>query len=372
MNITYVGPVFDSSGYAEACRNNIAALHKVGITLNVKPISFEANKTDMGELGTLCESLIGKNPQGKIQIIHCTPENYPNFISKDVYNIGYVAWETSRLPSGWAELINQLSEVWVPSDYNVEVFRNSGVTIPIRKIPHAFNTQKKVVGESLIQRTNDKEYVFYSIFQWLERKNPTGLLKAYLTEFKKEENVILVIKTFISNHSSQSEISRIKAAISDMKARLYLSSYPRILLLTDLLTADQVMSLHQGGDCFVHLARSEGFGIPIVEAQLVGKPVIASDYSGMKELVNWEARTGCPVKCIETPVHGMPWSIYSGDMVWAEPNLMDARKAMRYVFTHQDEARLIGGIGKKVAEDSFSWTTIGNIMKKRLEEINGR
>ena len=372
MNISYVGPVFDSSGYAEACRNNIAALHKVGITLNVKPISFEANKTNMGELGTLCQSLIGKNPQGKIPIIHCTPENYTNFISKDMYNIGYAAWETSKLPSVWPSLINQLSEVWVPSDYNVEVFRNSGITIPIRKIPHAFNIEKKIVGDSLIQRNNDQEYVFYSIFQWLERKNPIGLLKAYLTEFKKEENVVLVIKTFITDHGNQSEVARIKVAINDLKTRLYLPSYPRILLLTDLLTSDQVMRLHQDSDCFVHLARSEGFGIPVVEAQLAGKPVIATNYSGMKELINWKARTGCPIEYIETPVHGMPWNIYSGDMVWAEPDLMDARRAMRYVFTHQDEARVIGGIGKKVAEDSFSWATIGNIMKKRLEEINGR
>lgn len=372
MNITYVGPCLDSSGYAEACRNNIAALHKVGITLNVKPISFEANKTNMGELGALCQSLIGKNPQGKIQIIHCTPENYPNFITKDMYNIGYAAWETSKLPPAWPNLINKLDEVWVPSDYNVEVFKNSGITIPIRKIPHAFELNKKATGESLIQRSNDKEFVFYSIFQWLERKNPIGLLKAYLTEFKKEENVALVIKTFISDHGSSSEVTRIKAAINDIKLRLYLPSYPKILLVTDLLTSDQMLRLHQDSDCFIHLARSEGFGIPIVEAQLAGKPVIATDYSGMKELINWEARTGCPVGCIETPVHGMPWSIYSGDMVWSEPDLMAARKAMRYVFTHQDEARLMGSIGQKVAEDSFSWTTVGNIMKKRLEELNGR
>lgn len=368
MDIRYVAPCFDSSGYSEAARNNIVALTRAGINVLPSPISFEKYYANLGEKGALISDLIEKNKllYPKIQIIHCTPENYSQYIQKSVYNIGYAAWETSKLPTHWAKHINLLNEIWVPSTYNVKVFRDSGVTIPITLIPHTFTEEANTVAP-VIRKINN-EYIFYSIFQWLERKNPIGLLKAYLTEFTAADNVVLILKTFQFSHNNSIEVERIKETIKGIKDKLYLPSYPRVLLITDLLTSSQMKGLHQSGDCYVHLHRSEGFGIPVAEAMLEGKPVITTNYGGVTDFVT-DLDTGYLVGSTEIPVYGMPWPIYTGDMIWAEPDVLHAKKVMREVFSNQEAAVAVGARGKQYILNNLSFEKVGQLMKDRLEKI---
>lgn len=368
MDIRYVAPCFDSSGYSEAARNNIVALTRAGVNVLPKPISFEKQYTNLGEKGELVTSLIEKNKllNPKVQIIHCTPENYSQYIQKGCYNIGYAAWETSKLPANWAKYFNTLNEVWVPSTYNVKVFRDSGVTVPVTLIPHPFSEDTNSAAP-IIKKVNN-EYIFYSIFQWLERKNPIGLLKAYLTEFTAADNVVLIMKTFQFSHNNSIEVERIKETIKGIKDKLYLSSYPRVLLITDLLSSSQMKGLHRSSDCYVHLHRSEGFGIPVAEAMFEGKPVITTNYGGVTDFVT-NNETGYLIDSTEIPVYGMPWPIYTGDMIWAEPDILHARKVMREVFTNQEAAALVGKRGQQYVKDNLSFEKVGQLMKDRLEKI---
>lgn len=367
MRITYVSACLDSSGYAEAARNNIVALHNADVDIDVVPISFEKDKADLGRMGLLVKTMINPDKRNDIRIIHATPPNFPHLLVSGKYNIGYVAWETSLLPEGWPELINRLNEVWVPSDHNVEVFRNSGVTIPIVKVPHTFDVENEPDGPNVIQGLPEGCFIFYSVFQWLERKNPAGLLKAYLSEFRDDENVALVLKTFRLYPGEEKDSDLIRKAIHELKIRTYFKKFPRLLLISSLLSREQMAGLHKQGDCYVSLNRCEGFGIPLVEAMLAKKPVIATDYGGSKDFLL--PSTGYPVKCQETPVWGMPWPMYSSKMVWGEPDLMEARKLMRYVFEHREEAAQMGKHGCGFIHENFNWKSIGTLMKNRLEQI---
>lgn len=366
MEITYISACLDNSGYAEAARNNIAALHSVGVKQKVLPISFENKKKDMGKLGDLVKSLISEDGTTYVRILHATPPNYSKLVKGRHYNIGYAAWETDKLPNDWVPMINILDEVWVPSTHNKEVFINSGVTIPITVVPHTFNMEEKYPKLDIVSGRNN-EFYFYSIFQWLERKNPIGLLRAYLSEFKADENVTLVLKTFKQNDKQGSEL--ITKAIQTIKASMYLKDYPRILLISSMMTRDQILALHDQCDCYVSLNRCEGFGIPLTEAMLAGNPVIATSYGGASDFLS--KKVGYPVDYMMTPVAGMPWDIYTSEMNWAEPDLIQARKYMREVFGNQKAAKRKGSLAKKWVKDNLNWETIGTLMKERLERING-
>lgn len=368
MEVTYVSACFDASGYAEAARNNIAALHRAGVKLGVMPVSFERAKSDLGKLGALVKKLVVKKQKGKIRILHLTPPNYPRTLRRDCYNIGYAAWETDTLPEGWAKTINSLQEIWVPSQYNIEVMRNSGVTIPITCIPHTFNPDEISAKSAVLDNTGPEDFVFYSVFQWLERKNPEGLIRAYLTEFTQEDNVVLAIKTFIRQPGDVTETKKIKEMIASIKQTLYLKKPPRMLLISHLLSREQINSLHAEGDCYVALPHCEGFGIPITEAMLAGNPVITTGYGGPVDFIQ-HAETGYLVDYQISPVSRMPWDLYTGKMCWADPNLMEARKYMREVYENRAQAREVGRKGQQWIKENLCWDKVGKTMKKRLEEI---
>lgn len=375
--VAYISACMDNSGYAEAARNHIAALHTVGVRVYVKPISFENYKSDLGSLGSLVHTLINKQVNPKIRILHATPQNYPRLIEKGKYSIGYAAWETDRLPNHWVDYINNLNEIWVPSNHNVEMMKRSGISIPIYCFPHPFNYKyhETFSTDTIISNKDSDEFVFYSIFQWLERKNPRALLKAYLTEFTPEEKVVLIIKTFLTNPGNPQEIDGIKKTIKEVKTRLFLRKYPKILLVSSLLSREQVLSLHNECDCYVCLSRCEGFGIPLVEAMLAKNPVIATTYGGPEDFIKGSLDnkpnevTGYPVSYTMTPVYGMPWELYTGNMNWAEPDISVAKKQMRDVFERKKLAKKVGQQGYDFIRNNLSWERIGAMMKTRLEQI---
>lgn len=368
MNVSYVAACLDSSGYAQAARNHIGALTHAGVNVDVVPVSFEGYRSDLGKLGALVQSLVKRHAPGDIQILHLTPENYVRSVDPKKYNIGYSAWETDRLPEKWVPMINKLDEVWVPCEHNKKVYEDSGITKPIFVMPHPFDVQDQTEAcsvDSSVANVSEDDFVFYSVFQWLERKNPVDLLKAYLTEFTSKDKVALVLKTYIVNPNNPQEAAKIKTLIQEVKKKLYLKDYPKILLISSLLSRAQICSLHRDSDCYVSLHRCEGFGIPIAEAMIAGKPVIATKYGGPEDF----AESQSLVPYTMTPVFGMPWPNYTGKMNWAQPDLLSARKQMRYLYENQEFAKEMGEHGKQEIQNKLSWEVQGKRMKDRLEEI---
>jgi glycosyltransferase involved in cell wall biosynthesis len=166
--IKYIGPVLDGSGYAQACRGNILALHKLGIPLTVMPISFDKNRPDLGETGDILKKLSSNSIDYNIVIIHTTPEFWNKYREEGKVNVGYTIWETTLLHPDWPNYINDnVDKVLVGCEWNVDVFKNSGVNIPIGVVPHGINTKEfDNVTPYNISGVDEDTFMFYSIFQW--------------------------------------------------------------------------------------------------------------------------------------------------------------------------------------------------------------
>lgn len=367
--IKYTGPIFDNSGYARACRGNILALHRAGVPITLNPISFEELKPDLGEVGQILNSLVKKPIDYNINIIHSTPEFWEKFKEPTKANVGYTIWETTKLHPAWPDYINNnVTKVLVGCEWNVDVFKNSGVEIPIGVVPHGINMSEFDGIEPFdISGASKDDFVFYGIFQWSERKHPMALLKAYYKAFSGVDDVVLVLKTYRFGYADK-EKDVIRQTIKRFKEVMLLDHYPKISFIHNMLSEREIAALHARGDCYVSLDRGEGFGLSPFQAGAYGNPIIVTNFGGTTEYAKED--NSYLVDYQLTPVFGMPWSPwYRGDQLWAEPNIVHGTELMRQVYMDRDAAKAKGAKLKEYISENFSWEVIASRIIKELKEI---
>ena len=367
--IKYVAPIFDNSGYSSASREYILALHKFGIPITVKPFCFETNQKPFGDASKreIINSLVNKDIKYDIVISQLTPDMALKNREEGKHNIVYFAWETSRVHPEWVDCLNKLDSVFTCCDWNVESIKASGVVKPVYKVPHGIDLNKFDNIEKLDLGINidEKTFIFYNIFQWNPRKNPEGLLRSYFNAFTRDENVLLVLKTYINNGCTN-ENKFISEQINKIKFDMGLSNYPRVALVTSILSEEQILGLHKSCDCLVSLHNAEGFGLVPFEAGLNGNIVIATGATGNMEYMS--KFNSYPVDYRWGYVCGMSsfnrW--YMGNGLWAEPSEVHASKLMRYVFENRDEARERCKNLQTYIKETFSWESVAKTMLDNL------
>ncbi len=368
INLLYTCSCTDVSGYSESSRNYICALNtqKDKINLAVKNVKFEPFKSDHSYYSGIIDPLIGKQITPDVQIIHMTPENFPLHRRSNIKNIGYTTYETA-LPKKWVTLCNTMDEIWVPSQWNVGVFQESGVKVPVKVVEHTFEMEQyKNIPDLDLEIPKDK-FVFYSIFQWTERKNPVGLIRAFLSEFGRNDNVILVLKTYRQNSSIEDQ-KWIESQIQAVKAGMYIDDHAQVMLIHKNLTRPEILSLHKQGHCLVSPHKAEGWGQVCTDALAVGSPAIATGYSGNTQFMTPD--NSYLLDYTMEPCHSMPWPIYSGkgSSVWANPDICQLRSYMREIFNDYKSALAKAEIAKADVE-KLNWDSIGSKMASELDRI---
>ena len=371
MRVRYVGPIFEPSGYGHAARTNILALLQAGVDVSTDTLPTYLNEShNFGSGQREITQRLNQTGPWDAQIIHYTPELWKRCYKDNVkVTVGMAVWETSDVHPLWTKVMNVpwIDEVWVPNKYNADVFQKT-VIRPIYTVPHVVDTAAydRCKLKLSINSVRPDSFMFYSIFQWTHRKNPDGLLYAYFTEFKPDEKVALVLKTSGTNFTKEDQ-SKITASISDTRLSLGKIDTPSLYLLMESLSDQQIVELHNRGDCYVSPHRGEGWGLPITEAMAACKPVITTGYGGPLEFCNGD--NSYLVDHTLSPVHSMRWSPwYLGTQTWAEPSIMSIRKQMRNVFEHQAEAVGKGIAGRQTMEQ-YTPNKVGVRMRDRLAEL---
>lgn len=367
MNVAYLGPLKDYSGYGEANRHAVAALHAAGINVIGQLVTYSQESADFGSIGKLINQLCENQGKYRIKILHTTPDQFPRYMEKGVYHIAHFFWETDRVPAEFAEGLNLVDEIWTGSKANQEAMKAAGVIKPIKIYPQAMETIRDWPKPYVVPDFDG--YLFYSIFEWIDRKNPAALLNAFWEEFDGQQGVGLLIKTYFRNFNLANR-RMIKNQIQLMKDKSKAKDPPPVFLYHDLMDRHQIMRLHKTGDCFVSAHRGEGWGVPQVEAALAGRPVISTGYGGVHEyFTNGENALLLPYEMVKLRgmSHSQRW--YDSQQNWADVNPEALRGAMRFVYTHQDRAVTIAEAGREFVLDRFNLERVGKEMAGRLRQI---
>ncbi len=381
----------DTTGYAIAAKSYLRALIKAGINLTWTPMltqkgsyeTYDGTDWPCPILSTVCNIDI----EYDTVLIHTVPEYYPYWIDREKALgrrvIGYTVWELERLPKHWPEILNRLDGVLVPCQWNLDVFRRSGVTVPIHVVPHLSqfeylepHTAKHT--ESIRSRLGkiadlDDRFIFYNISYWSNRKAPYLSLEAYWQAFDSNDKTLMVLKT------SQSDITKIQRSwrngfrrrnpstqqtVNDM-ARRHSDRAPVVLISDESLSDQEIMALHEMGDCFIYLTRTEGWGLGAFEAALRGKPLIITGYGGQIDYIDPDL---CYLIDYEmVPVSEPTWSAnYQASDLWAEPSIDHAARQMRDVFDNRKSAQDRANQQAKNLKSIFSTEVIVTTLLRAL------
>jgi ADP-heptose:LPS heptosyltransferase/glycosyltransferase involved in cell wall biosynthesis/SAM-dependent methyltransferase len=358
IRLAYYGYVFDASGYGQAARAYLHALHQAGIELTV--IDLAGNRARQVE-DPLVASLIGRPIDADFHLFHGTPPLWARMAFPLRNVIAMTVWETDTMPTQWRPILMHALDVWLPCEFNANVF-SAALGKPVFKLPHPVfsaeadgDARSETMSECEIQAD---DFVFYSIFEWQDRKSPERTMEAYFRAFPEEDHTILVLKT---NPGASGVAAR---ALAEMRRRT--GSQARVAMRAEAWSEAQIAALHARGDCYVSLHRGEGWGYPLFAAVSHGNPVIATGYSGPLDFLDADAH--CLVRHTLTAVQ-QPYAFYRPSMKWAEPDTAHAIELMRTVRAQPDEVRERAADAARRLVRDFSVDEIGQRAKRRLFEL---
>ena len=306
-------------------------------------------------------------------VMHTVPEYWPTLIEPDGYHIGYTVWETSRLPDHFSGLINQLDCVMVPSKFNEPVFRRSGVTIPIKVVPHILAGLDQfgysTVGELQFKAADgDSNFVFYTINTWTARKALWTLLHCYLKAFSGNDQVELRLKT--SQYGPADEQDKQYHETEDLLQNI-VAQYQNpasIMLINEHVESHQIAALHQNGDCYVSTTHSEGWGLGAFEAAACGNPVIMTGWGGQLDFLSADCASLIRYRMVN--VVDARSDSYNDVQKWAQIDEAHMIEEMRAIYTRPEKARKRAVTLARQIRQDYSSNVIGNKLIKAIFSQN--
>lgn len=171
---------------------------------------------------------------------------YPPKVSgmKSQFNIlNSYGWEESSFPKEYVKNFNQnLSGIIAVSNYVKDVLINNGVNVPIKVISNPINHILDFESKEHKLKT-DKNFKFLHISSCFPRKGVDVLLKSYCEAFTKNDDVVLIIKTFPNPHNDvDKQIENIKNSNPNM---------PEIVLINEDLEQEYINYLYKHCDALV-------------------------------------------------------------------------------------------------------------------------
>ncbi|WP_239142741.1 glycosyltransferase family 4 protein [Variovorax sp. WS11] len=357
--VNVIGHFCYPSGLRVSVESMVQAMASVGVSASLRDVRTDAKDDPHHVDFRGAESY-------DVTVIHTQPEPFFDrayaraqlFERKPrTYRIAYWYWEFDTIPDAWVAHAQGVDEVWTATEFVAKGLREK-LSVPVRTMFPGVKLAPYERRSKAYFGLSEEPFTFLFTFHMMsvmERKNPLGLIRAFKEAFREEEAVRLVLKTsFGDRHPAQMQELRDAAAGAN------------VTIIDQVYNPDEVLSLMDACDAYVSLHRSEGLGLTMAEAMLMGKPVIATNFSGNVDFMDDSNSLLVPYKLVKL---GKPIPPYDADLEWAEPSEQHAAELMRRVYDNQAWAKEVGARGKASAEANLSLEAAGRRIAARLEEI---
>ena len=293
-----------------------------------------------------------------------TPGVYQQFgvqTFRERYVIGQWFWELEEFPQECHIGYPYVNELWASTKFiqtTLSKYAPENVKVIHMPLPLLAPKVNKDIERKNFNLDNDR-FMFLFTFDFCSstaRKNPYGVLEAFKQAFKENEGPVLVVKS-VNDKNFPNALSNLIVHAEGRRD---------ILFFNEHFDHEVVSALRNLSDCYVSLHRSEGLGLTISEAMCLGKPVIATGYSGNMDFMTEANSIPIPWKYTVAGANAAP---YPAGSRWAEPDIDAAIDAMRYVYQNDTKAKELGAQAKKDMETKFSLEACGKRMADRLSKV---
>ena len=362
-------PVATRSGYGAHARDIVRALIKLD-KYDIKIWSVKWGSTPLNALEKgnpnddmiierlLMEPSLPQQPEIHIHIV--IPNEFKTF---GKYNIGITAGlECTAIPHKWVEGMNQMDLNIVPSNFVKQSVTSTSFDVmdeqtkqlkgrikveqPVEVLFEGTDTnifkQTKEFSELFVKEMKNVKESFNFLYtgHWLQgklgedRKDTGMLLKVFLETFKDTKNAPgLIMKTsgagfsVLDREDILGKINEIRKTVKCKK------TLPSVYLLHGDFTDHEMNELynHPKVKAHVNITHGEGFGRPLLESSVSGKPVIASGWSGHLDFLSKQLSILVGGSLSDVPKSSFPKDMYVNGAQWFTANYNEVSAVLKDV-----------------------------------------
>ena len=319
--LVYQAPVFTRSGYGDHARDILRSLFKMD-KYDIKVVPTRWGNTPQNQVDPNSEfgqkvfpnviTQIDRKPDIFMQMSVAN-----EFEAKGTFNIGITAGvETTIIPKEFIDGSNKMDLIIVPSHFTKalmtgtayqeknketgQVLSEHRITKPVEVLFEGVNTEIYASSKSevdILDGVLETDFNFLFVGHWLkgnlgqDRKDVGMVIKTFATVFKylpKDKRPGLILKTshagfsVMDRETTREKIENILKTFGD--------DAPKVYLLHGDLSDSEMAELyhHPKVKAMVSFTKGEGYGRPLAEFTLTGKPIIASGWSGQMDFLPTE------------------------------------------------------------------------------------
>ena len=394
-------PVTSRSGYGDHARDLVRSFIKhdkyeikiFDVNWGETPRDALDNESDKNIIDCILpEPKMDKQPDIYVDIR--IPNEFQTF---GKFNIGITAGiETTAVSSKWVDCCNKMDLVIVPSEHSKDGF----VRALYEKMQQLPDGKQQKVGELKLEKPIEvlfegvdddifkplenssldlvddikEDFAFLHVGLWgkggygEDRKDIAKLVKVFYESFaNKKEKPALILKTNGAGFSIMDREDCL-SKINNIKSKFPKDwNLPNIYLLHGSLSSEEMNKLynHPKVKSFVSLTHGEGFGRPMLEASMVGLPVVTSGWSGQVDFLSETDSMLLGGELVQVPKSQHWENIIIPESEWFNVNETQAYKALNYCFQNYDEVKEKALNLMKVNRDKFTLDK----MTEKLDEI---
>lgn len=339
--IAVAGELSYPSGLGEGARLMLLALEQLGI--QGFPIDVGTSMPGSGKPMPVVEPpsavpllMHVNSPQMALALLRL-----PRGLLRGRRVIGHWAWELPVVPPDWRIGTRFVHEIWAPSRFTADALE-SLMPGRVRVVPYPLAAAPPVpsaLDRAAFALPADAVVVLvsFNLASSLERKNPLGAIAAFRAAFGDRADRLLVMKVGNPQHFPD-DFACIRQAVGDAaNIRIETRTLPRADGFALTAAADIVLSLH----------RSEGFGLVPAEAMLLGRPVVATGWSGNMDFMDADSAALVGYRLI--PAVDPRGVFEAPGAVWADPDIGEAVAALRRLADDPAERAALGARGRASA-----------------------